>query len=358
MMQPKSTDSGALLATLHLEIGYDKDPSRTWHFDTPLSLEAHPNRLIAIVGPNGAGKSTLLRTLAGLQQPVAGQVSLLGQNIHQLAPPDLARLRSYSSTHLNRPQWMSGREWVALGRFPYTGWLGALDARDDEAVDRALHAVNASYLSDRRLTACSDGEFQRLIVARCLCQDTPVVFMDEPLAHLDPPHKAEMISRLREQAHKSYGSILISIHDIDLAFRHADEIWVLGSDGSFTQGMPEAVLESPVLARAFRTNQVTFNSRTLTFEANPEQLQPLVFAGTHASRHIPTVHLLTRLGFRPVSPSDPSATDLPSLTFQPHPDGTPEWVLKPANSPTPEAISSIEALAAKLQRLPTSGNAS
>ena len=358
MMHPKPTDSGALLSTLKLEIGYDKDPSRKWHFDTPLSLEAHPNRLIAIVGPNGAGKSTLLRTLAGLQHPVSGQISLLGQKIHQLAPPDLARLRSYSSTHLNRPQWMSGREWVALGRFPYTGWLGALDARDDEAVDRALQAVNASYLSDRRLTACSDGEFQRLIVARCLCQDTPLVFMDEPLAHLDPPHKAEMISRLKEQAHKSSGSIIISIHDIDLAFRHADEIWVLGSDGSFTQGMPESVLESPVLSRAFRTSQVTFNSRTLMFESNPDLLEPLVFAGTHASRHIPTVHLLTRLGFRPVSPSDPSATERPSLTFQNHPDGDPEWLLKTANSPTPESIRSIEALAAKLQNLRKNGNAS
>ena len=355
-MHPLSTDSGVLLATRDLEIGYDKDPSRTWHFDTRLSLEALPRRLIAIVGPNGAGKSTLLRTIAGLQPPVSGQVSLLGQGIHQLAPSDLARLRSYSSTHLNRPQWMTGREWVALGRFPYTGWLGTLDANDDAAVDHALQAVNASYLSDRRLTACSDGEFQRLIVARCLCQETLLVFMDEPLAHLDPPHKAEMISRLREQAHSRSGSILISIHDIDLAFRHADEIWVLGSDGSFTQGMPESVLESPVLSKAFRTSQVTFNAQTLTFEANPDQLQPLVLIHAEADGHIPTIHLLTRLGFRPVPPTGPSAAGLPSLTIQTRANGSPEWILKAAGSTRQESLRSLEDLAGRLQEMRTNGS--
>jgi len=218
---------------------------------TRLSLEVARGRWISVVGPNGCGKSTLLRTLMGLVQPESGKVWLEGRPFN--AWPRRERAKRIAWLPQTTPATdLIVRDCVALGRFAHTGWLGSLEATDQQAVARALVATGAQELAARRVSTLSGGERQRVSLARLLAAECSILLLDEPTTHLDPPHQVDITRILRQQARHCGATIVSAIHDMSLALM-ADEIIVMGAHGLVGQGSVNKALEEDWLSRAFGT---------------------------------------------------------------------------------------------------------
>lgn len=185
--------------------------------------------LCALIGRNGAGKSTLLRCLAGLDRPRGGAVLIGGTDIARLDPRSLACTVAFVNTERVRVPSLSCRDIVAMGRAPYTNWFGRMQASDRETVDRALELVGMQDYASRAMTTMSDGECQRVMIARAIAQDTPVILLDEPTSFLDMPGRyalAELLGRLVAREGKT---ILFSTHELDIASRATGRTWVIDS---------------------------------------------------------------------------------------------------------------------------------
>lgn len=213
-------------------------------------LALQPGELVCLLGPNGAGKSTLLRTLAGLHPPLSGDVLLAGETLHRLSRRETARRIALVLTGAERPPAMTGRELVALGRLPYTDWLHRLSDADERVVDEALQHTHSETLADRQVTELSDGERQRLMVARALAQQPAVLMLDEPTAFLDLQHRVELMALLARLSHETQLAVIASTHDLDLALRFADRLWVLHA-GALHAGPPKRLRADGTLLRAF-----------------------------------------------------------------------------------------------------------
>jgi iron complex transport system ATP-binding protein len=240
--------SSALLQASSLSIGYRGKVERI--LADKLDLEIHAGQFICLLGPNGAGKSTLLRTLAGIQAPLSGELQLSGKLLPKIRPRERARELSIVLTEPLSSGIMTARMLVALGRHPYTGWLGKLSAPDQAIIEAALSSVRASHLVDRAVDTLSDGERQKVAIARALAQESKLIFLDEPTAHLDLPNRIEVTTLLRELAHAQSKGILLSTHDLELALRFADQLWILSEQG-LVQGTPRELAESGSLEAAF-----------------------------------------------------------------------------------------------------------
>lgn len=216
-----------------------------------LTLDVPRLRWTSVVGPNGCGKSTLLRTLAGLIQPQSGTVWLEGRNLAAWPGRERAKRIAWLP-QTTPPSDLLVRDCVALGRFAHTGWLGDLEAPDEQAVDAALRATGVSELTERRVSTLSGGERQRVNLARLLAAQCSILLLDEPTTHLDPPHQIDIASIVRQQAHRCSGTIVSAIHDMSVALM-ADEVIVMGTRGLVGQGTVSRALEEGWLSRAFGT---------------------------------------------------------------------------------------------------------
>jgi iron complex transport system ATP-binding protein len=216
-----------------------------------LSVDLAAGSWTAVVGPNGCGKSTLLRALGGLIDLAAGHVWLAGRPLQDWPRLERARRVAWLSQVAN-PSDMTAVECVALGRFGRTGWLGPLRAVDEEAVTRALAATGALEWSHRRLATLSGGERQRVHLARALAVEAPVLLLDEPTTHLDPPHQEDVGRLLREQAGGCGVTIVSAIHDLSLALM-ADRLLVMGRHGVVGHGSAQEALDGGWLSDAFGT---------------------------------------------------------------------------------------------------------
>jgi iron complex transport system ATP-binding protein len=233
-----------------LAIGY-RQGRRTRVVHRGLNLCLRRGALTALLGPNGAGKSTLLRTLAGLQPPLAGEVWLDGRRLHALSAHELARHLAVVLTDRVDAGYMSAYALAALGRYPYTSWDGRLTAEDEAIVQEAMRAARCESLAARMASELSDGERQRVMLARALAQQTPIILLDEPTAFLDLPRRIEIMHLLRDLAHDTGKAFLISTHDLELALRLADELWLMAADGTFAVGAPEEICRRGDLLRVF-----------------------------------------------------------------------------------------------------------
>ncbi len=265
-----------MLSSSSLTIGY-KTP-----LASNLNLELRPAELVCLIGPNGVGKSTLLRTLAGMEKPLAGAVWLDEENLHRLLPLELAkRLAVVLTERVNSPL-LTARELVALGRHPHTDWLGRLTVRDEAAIERAMRLTDTLVFAERPIQELSDGERQKVMIARALAQILPdshlppeeeglgvrakaqlpisnYLLLDEPTAFLDLPRRVELLQLLRRLARETGVAILLSTHDLDLALRLADRLWLLSAAGSMEIGLPEELALSGAIARVFQSEGVHFD---------------------------------------------------------------------------------------------------
>lgn len=231
-----------------LVIGYRQPISQA------LDLALRAGELVCLIGANGIGKSTLLRTLAGMQTPLAGQIRVGGQPLASLSDRQRAQQISIVLTERTPPGMVSGWELVALGRHPHTDWMGQLSDDDKNKVRWAVAQVAATELAPRPLVELSDGERQKLWIARALAQETPVMLLDEPTAFLDLPHRVEVMQTLRTLAHQNQQAILLSTHDLEVALRSADRLWLMMPDAVGVRvevGTPEDLILSGAFEAAF-----------------------------------------------------------------------------------------------------------
>ena len=243
-----------ILKTNNLTIGYGAKAVQRG-----LNLEAQARDLICLTGTNGSGKSTLLRTLAGLQPALGGKVMIANKDIASLNVHQRSTLFSLVLTDDIDIERLTVRELVAMGRFPYTNWAGSLSKKDDEIIDKALKDVHLSHKADSMINHISDGEKQRAVIAKALTQDTPLVLLDEPTAHLDLPNRIEIMLLLRRLSVSTGKSFILSTHELDLALQMADKIWLMTPSG-VEIGMPEDLMLTGSFQSAFGSESFSFDA--------------------------------------------------------------------------------------------------
>lgn len=252
------------LATRDLAVGYRSRRERRAVLERVNVSVAH-GELVCLLGPNGIGKSTLLRTLGRMQSPLWGSVELGGRALDSLSASELAQRLGVVLTERVAIESLRVRQVVALGRYPHSGWFGGLTGRDHEVVSWALDAVGATHLADRDLGRISDGERQRVMVARALAQEPVLLMLDEPTAFLDLPSRVELMGLLRRLTRESTLAVVLSTHDLELALRTADVIWLLLPGGDVATGAPEDVMLSGAIALAFEGRQIRFHPEERSF---------------------------------------------------------------------------------------------
>jgi iron complex transport system ATP-binding protein len=239
-----------------------------------LNLNLFAGELVCLLGPNGAGKSTLMRTLAGLQPELAGNIFVKDQSLKQLDPAELAKKLSLVLTERVEAGNLTVREVVTLGRTPYTGWLGSLTDFDRKKVLWAMEATDTTIYQDHKIQRLSDGERQKVMLARALAQDTDIILLDEPTAHLDLPSRVEMMRLLHQLARKMNKAILLSTHELDLALQASDKLWLMTQIGELTTGTPEDLVLNGGFAAAFAKPGFHFDTSSGTFTIHEE---PILF---------------------------------------------------------------------------------
>ncbi len=309
----------------------------------PLQLSLWPGELVCLLGPNGAGKSTLLRTLAGLQPPLSGQLGVAGQSLAGLSAPARARQLSIVLTDRLDVGNLTVRELVRLGRYPHTGWLGGLTAHDEAQVQAALHATGTAAFAARPVGELSDGERQKVLLARALAQDTPVVLLDEPTAHLDLPNRVALMRLLHHLARQTGKAILLSTHELDLALQAADRVWLLPAGGALHAGTPEDLVLSGAFAAAFVHEGLAFDAATGTFALHAPTGPAVQLVGDGAAAFW-TRRALEREGFVPTTAPAPLCVTVP-------PPGATGWLSQVADQP-PQAHATVAELLRALRRGP------
>ncbi|TNF42605.1 MAG: ABC transporter ATP-binding protein [Bacteroidetes bacterium] len=298
---------GIIAETTDLAIGY-RNRKRVATVMKGLTLRARHGELVALIGRNGTGKSTLLRTLAGIQPSLAGEILIEGSPLSGLGAARLPRMVSFVSTEPVALRNIRVRDVVALGRFPYTNWIGTLTKEDNEVVESALEATGIAGLAGRSIDSISDGEKQRTLVARSLAQDTGLLVMDEPTAFLDLPARYGIVSLLRRLTREKGKCVIYSTHDLDTAINEADRIWLMTSDG-VSEGAPEDLMLTGRLARAFESPMVSFSVSDGTFSFVRSRETGIALEGRGKAARM-TARALARCGYK----TDPEASLRVTLT--------------------------------------------
>ncbi|MEZ4594134.1 MAG: ABC transporter ATP-binding protein [Chloroflexota bacterium] len=288
--------SGPILHTENLAIGYPNRKEPPVVVAEKIGVGLQPGELVCLLGPNGAGKSTLMRTLAGMQAPLHGRIHLNNQPLASLSARELARHLSVVLTEPINAGMLTGWDLVALGRHPYTNWSGKLTAVDETAVHQAIAAVGATPLAQRHVHTLSDGERQKIMIARALAQEPKVMLLDEPTAFLDLPRRVEIMHILRQLARDSDCAILLSTHDLDLALRNADKIWLLPKGGALQVGTPEELVLNGSFEAAFQADGVQFDPLTGSFRMATQAAGQVDLLGDGLSA-LWTKRALERVGF-------------------------------------------------------------
>ena len=246
-----------ILSTSNLSIGYQSKKEKNIIAEN-LNLTFEEGKLISLVGGNGIGKSTLLRTITGIQKPLAGSVMLKEKEINNYESLALAQNLSLVLTEKLPPSNLSVFELIALGRQPYTNWLGKLSAEDLEKINQAIKLTHVEHLIDKKHHEISDGQLQIVLIARALAQDTPLIILDEPTTHLDLFHKVSIFKLLKKLSQETNKCILFSTHDIDLAIQLSDEMIVM-TESSVEQDQPCNLITKGVFNTLFKDSSITFD---------------------------------------------------------------------------------------------------
>lgn len=246
-----------ILSTSNLSIGY---PSKKEAIVIAknLNFNLQQGKLVALIGANGIGKSTLLRTLCGIQKPIFGSVLLNDKDIQKYEPRALAQNLSLVLTDKLPPSNLTVFELVALGRQPYTNWFGKLSEADLKKVNQAIELTQIQHLSNKKHHEISDGQLQKVLIARALAQDTPLIILDEPTTHLDLLHKVSVFKLLKKLSEATNKCILFSTHDIDLAIQLSDEMIVM-TENEVVKDQPCNLITKGIFNSLFKDEQIVFD---------------------------------------------------------------------------------------------------
>ena len=240
--------------TSQLTVGYDGKP-----LIRDITIGIARGEIVTLIGPNGAGKSTILKSITRQLKAIGGTVALDGQNLSGLSHKELATRMAVVLTQRMKPELMTCRDIVATGRYPYTGRLGLLTKQDEEKVSEAMEIVHALELSERDFNAISDGQRQRILLARAICQEPEIIILDEPTSYLDIRHKLELLSILRSMAKEKGITVIMSLHEIDLAQKISDKIICVKGDTIGSYGTPEEVFDEEKIRQLYNITEGFFD---------------------------------------------------------------------------------------------------
>ena len=279
-----------------LEIGYPQRRGKPVMVAGPIDISIDHGELICLLGPNGVGKTTLLRTIAGIQNSLNGTISILQQKLSTVDKKKLAKLLSVVLTEQIGYGNLTSYELISLGRIPYTGWFGNLDQDDKEKISWAIESTNIQHLANKSIHELSDGERQKVMIARALAQDTPVILLDEPTAHLDLPNRIDIVRLLRKLARETGKAIIMSTHELDLALQAADKIWLMTMENITYSGTPEDLVLNDVFGKVFTKEGIEYDKSHGVFKVVEPHCAEIGIAGNEVGVFW-TKRALERLGY-------------------------------------------------------------
>ena len=279
------------LYTARLAVGYGGKP-----LIENLCMHVRRGEIMTLIGPNGAGKSTILKTLARQLTPMAGAVYLDKQALGQMAEKELAQRLAIVTTERIDPELMTCRDIVSTGRHPYTGRLGLLRAEDRTIVENALAQVHAGELAELPFAQVSDGQRQRVLLARALCQQPDVILLDEPTSFLDIHHKLELLDILKNLVRQQRLAVVMSLHELDLAQRVSDTVVCVEKSGVLRMGPPEQIFTEENIRALYGLTQESYNPLFGCAELPPVQGEPQIFVIGGGGSGIPVYRRLQRMG--------------------------------------------------------------
>ena len=275
----------------HLTVGYDKKP-----LIKDICIGIEKGEIVTLIGPNGSGKSTILKSITRQLKLVGGNVEFDGKNLHELSFRELSTKMAVVLTERMKPELMTCHDIVATGRYPYTGRLGMLTREDEEKVEKAMRAVHAEELGGRDFNAISDGQRQRVLLARAICQEPEVIILDEPTSFLDIRHKLELLSILKEMVREKHMAVLMSLHELDLAQKVSDYIVCVGENKIWKCGMPEEIFTAANMEALFGIRAESYQAEYGSVELTPVSGVPEVFVIGGNGSGIPVYRKLQRQG--------------------------------------------------------------
>ena len=256
----------SILSTHNLSVGF-KNGGIVTTLLSQMNLTLEEGTLTALIGRNGAGKSTLLRAVSGSERPLGGSIIVNGKDLSRLPYSEVARMIALVSTERLMVGALTVREMVELGRQPHTGFMGRLDAKDREVVNRALASTRIMHMSEKMMSQLSDGERQKVMIARALAQETPVIILDEPTAFLDVANRIRTMQLLSQLAHEQGKAVLLSSHDISQTLRLADSLWLVTSDSRVECGTPAEILGRGAMDKVFAPGwHIRFNRQLMDYD--------------------------------------------------------------------------------------------
>lgn len=275
--------------TTGLDVGYDG--SVLIH---NINLGIEKGKILTFIGPNGAGKSTILKSITGQLSALKGTVWIDQEEISKWSAKKMARKVAVALTEHTAPDLMTCSEVVATGRYPYTGLIGTFAKKDWEAVRSALECVHAEELADREFAVLSDGQKQRVLLARAICQETEVIVLDEPTAYLDLRHKIELLNLLRRMTREKQTTVIMSLHEIDLATKVSDSLVLVKENKIDAFGTPEELLQNGKMERLYEIQNGFFHSYFGSVELKKPEGEPRIFVAGGGGSGIPFYRLLQK----------------------------------------------------------------
>lgn len=239
----------AILEIENLSIGFKKTIASN------ITASMQPGSMTALMGVNGAGKSCLLKTISHLIDLQSGLIKINGKNINNYSTLEFSQIVSLVLTEKFHVDFLRVDELIALGRSPYTGWIGELRPEDEEIISQVMKQIGLDHLREKFFSELSDGQKQKVLIARALAQNPKLLILDEPTTYLDIPSKIDLIKLLKKIAIENQVAILMSTHDLELIKDYADQIWLMGIDGSFSKGSPAELSSSGLLKKHFYFNE-------------------------------------------------------------------------------------------------------
>ena len=281
----------AKLALDRLAVGYN---GKALIEDITLSLA--PGEILTLIGPNGAGKTTILKSITRHLAAIAGVVAIDGRDMRKMSGKDVSQKLAVVLTDRVRPELMTCRELVSAGRYPYTGSFGLLTEKDRAIVTKALETVHAADIAERDVSEISDGQRQRVLLARAICQEPEIIVLDEPTSYLDVRHKIELLEILRDMAKRQRITVVMSLHEIDLAEKISDKIVCVKGDRIAGYGTPDEIFTDENIADLYDMERGSYNALFGSVELSGPRGEPRCFVIGGDGRGVPYYRALQKKG--------------------------------------------------------------
>ena len=277
--------------TDQLTVGYDGKP-----LIREINIQLKKGEILTLIGPNGAGKSTILKSITRQLATISGTVYLDKQLMSQMSNKEVSQKLAVVLTERMRPELMTCEDIVATGRYPYTGTLGILSAEDKVKVKEAMETVHAWDLKDRDFTAISDGQRQRILLARAICQEPEIIVLDEPTSFLDIRHKLELLTILKQMVLDNQITVIMSLHELDLAQKVSDKVICVHGEHIEKYGAPEEIFTSDYIRNLYGITRGSYNAAFGCVEMEPPKGTPQIFVIGGNGSGIPIYRKLQRQG--------------------------------------------------------------